>query len=156
MGSQKGRFRNWIRNFNNSYGYPGYSSEYSLSARIGKHYCPYCDELLQIKRKKQIVDSDSEEFKKFSYYPEGGNIPGIVEFNWDVFYCANCDIEIDISDMGKYEREIKKTGMKVDFDAIRAGKNIDSKIGKTGAIFLIMGLLCALFILIAYVIGSFL
>ena len=105
----------------------GYESEYSISARIGKHFCPYCNNTLQVKRKKQVVDMASEEAKKFSYYPIGGIYSKYVEFRWDVFYCANCNIEIPIGDILIYERKLKKAGGNLDFDEFRKGFNIAGK-----------------------------
>ena len=140
-------FRNW-----DEYGYPGYSNEYSISARIGKHYCPYCSSLLEIKRKKQMVNSKTEEHKKFSSYAIGGNIGGNVEFNWDVFYCENCNIELSIEDMLGYERNLKKTGVKSNFDAFRKGKPVSAKKLNKRQTFLFISLVIAMLIVVAYMI----
>ena len=102
-------------------GIQGWKSAYSISARIGKHYCPYCNNLLSLTRKKQIVNSESEEAKGFNYTSmfEGGSLYGNIEFSWDAFHCDSCDMEVSVKDMRRYERELRKTGVCTDFDAIR-------------------------------------
>ena len=115
MGRVSSRVSNRFSNNENQ----GYFSEYSISARIGKHYCPYCNNLLKIKRKKQIFHFNSEEARSFNYYPLGGGRFEYAEFNWDVFYCEICNLEISIRDMRSYEHELKKTGGNIDFNSIR-------------------------------------
>ena len=128
MGKIKDKYRNWAQNWDVG---QGYYSVHSISARIGKHFCPHCHRLLQIKRKKQVFHSESEEAKKFNYYAYGGNLRGYNEYNWDVYYCASCDLEISIEDMRRYERALKKAGGNVDFDAFRELTNSpDRKVNK--------------------------
>jgi len=124
MGSLRDRYSNWVRNWD---GVQGFKGEHSISARIGEHYCPYCNGALEVKTKKQIVNSESEEAKHFDFSSDGGRLQGNIEFRWDVYYCANCNIEIDIGDMRSYERELKKTGGNVDFDAIRERNKLPNK-----------------------------
>ena len=133
----------------------GFSSEYSISARIGKHFCPYCNSLLQIRRKKQIVNSESEEVKNFSYYAYGGNMRGDTEFNWDVFYCPDCDKEIPTGDMISYERKLRKTGEIVDFDAFRKNKYCPDKKTNKWRFFLYACLVALVFTLIIIMISNF-
>jgi len=115
MVSLRDRYSNWVRN---RVGIQGYSIDYSISSRIGKHYCPYCNELLQIKIKEQVVNTESEEAKNFEFYAYGGSLGGNIDYKWDVFYCASCGIDISTGDMYRYERELKKVGGNVDFDAL--------------------------------------
>jgi len=87
--------------------------------------------LLQIRRKKQIVNSESEEAKNFNHYAYGGNIGGNTEFNWDVFYCAKCDLELSTDDITLYERKKKKAYGNLDFDTFRRDKyRSDKKVNK--------------------------
>ena len=112
------RIKKWQEELNdetrNLSGVQGHQSIYSLSARIGKHYCPYCYELLQVVKKSQIVNSESEEAKDFDFSGSnsgdisGGRLRGNIKFTWDVYYCAKCNIEISIKDMRYYEHEQKR------------------------------------------------
>lgn len=108
------RYHNWIRNMD---GVQGFQIEHSYSARIGKHYCPYCHSLLQVKQKKQIVNSESEEAKNFDFSSGGEALIGNIEFKWDIFYCEHCNKEIPTGDIYQYERVLKKKGGYVNFDA---------------------------------------
>ena len=121
VGRIKDRFSNWVRNWD---GVQGTSSVYSISARTGKHYCPYCKGLLQIKRKQQIVNSETEEAKKFDFSAYEGSMIGNIKFIWDVFYCEDCNIEISTGDIYRFEQELIKNGGNIDFDEFQKGKNI--------------------------------
>ena len=116
MGKLRERYSNWIRNWK---GIQGFNDEYVVSARIGKNYCPYCRGLLQVKRKTQIVNSESEEARKFDFSMHGGSQKGNIRFTWDVYYCENCDKELSIADIRRYEKELKRIGGNADFDEIR-------------------------------------
>ena len=116
MGKLREKYSSWIRNWD---GVQGFNIDYSISARIGKHYCPYCSDLLQIKRIKRIVNSESEEAKNFDFSSPAGSLVGNIEFRWDVFYCANCNKELSIRDMRRYERALIRAGGNADFDAVR-------------------------------------
>jgi len=106
MGRIKDRIRNWQ-------GIQGYSSWWSMSARVRKHYCPRCYGLLEVIRKSQIVNSESEEAKYFNFPCfEGARAIGNVKFTWDVYYCERCSAEILIGDMRAYERELKRLGIR--------------------------------------------
>ena len=65
------RYRNWVRSWD---GVQGFQRDYSISARIGQHYCPYCNNLLQIRRKSQIVNSESEESRTLDFSADGGRL----------------------------------------------------------------------------------
>ena len=87
----------------------GYSSSYSISARMGKHYCPDCNGLLTVERISKVVNSESEEAKDFDFdgINEGRKI-GNVEFTWDVYYCASCDVGFTLKHIIGLEDEKKK------------------------------------------------
>ena len=110
--------------------------EYSFSARIGKHYCPYCNNLLQAKTKKRKIYYDSEEAK---YYPTlGGLLRGYTEVKWDVFYCEKCDKDISIGDVFAYRRALEKAGGDIDFNTFLKWKDIPgNRINKVLGILLI-------------------
>lgn len=81
-----------------------------------KHYCKLCNGELTVKRIKKTVNSKSPEAKDFDFSFSGGDggfMFGDVEFSFEIFYCSNCDNEISIKEMKKYEREQKRCrGMK--------------------------------------------
>ena len=80
--------------------------EYNISARVEKHYCPNCQELLQVIKKSQIVHSDSGEAQNFDFSsrsPEGGMMTGNVKFIWDIYYCVKCNSEMNIRDVRKHD-----------------------------------------------------
>ena len=125
MESIRDKHSNYLRNLD---GIQGYSTEFYFSARIGKHYCPYCNGLLKIRRKEQIVNSESEGAKKFSLYTYGGGSGGNFLLAWDVYCCTNCDKEISTGIILDYERELKKIGGNIDFDAfLERNKNPNLK-----------------------------
>ena len=122
-----GRIKDWIKNWNDELsdeirhykGVQGFKVERSISARVGQHYCPYCHGGLQVKKKIQIVNSETEEAKNFDFSTSEGRLRGNIKFHWDVFYCGKCDIELPVGDILCYERELKKTGAHVSFNAFR-------------------------------------
>lgn len=78
-----------------------------------KHYCPWCDNLLSKKLNHKIVNSNSEEAKKYkSLYSstDGGSIIG--NFDSDIrhhlFYCGSCDKEIEHKTLFSYEKVMAK------------------------------------------------
>ena len=147
-----GRFRDWVRNWD---GVQGYMTERSISARIGKHYCPYCNNLLHVRIKTHIVNSESEEANNFDFHTFGGNMIGNIKFNWDVFYCEYCNVEFAIRDIIRYERELKKTDENVDFDLFRERSKHLSGNGNKWMSFLKKILLVVVFVLILIMIAYF-
>ena len=105
FGKMKQKQKDWIRNLK---GIQGYSASYSISGRIGKHYCHTCNELLKIIRVEKVVNSESEEAKDFDFSFDEGRKIGNVKFSRDIYYCAKCDSEISIRDQRQYERDRRK------------------------------------------------
>ena len=138
MGKIRESYRDWVRNLD---GIQGFESRRSISARIGKHYCPYCNDLLQIRIKNRIVNSESEDAKHFNFSAYEGSMIGNVKFSWDVFYCGNCNIEIPIGDILIYERKLKKAEGNLDFDEFRKGSSPSNKIIRGWFNYLVMGML---------------
>ena len=75
---------------------------------VKKHNCPKCATVLTTKKLKKIVNSKSEEAKDFDFSAIDARFFGDVEFTWYVFYCENCDIEINRKEMKKYEKAQKR------------------------------------------------
>ena len=74
-----------------------------------EHFCPICNEKIQVKRTKKIVNSKSEEAKNFdfSFSGDGGFMSGDVEFIFEVFYCSSCKKEFSIKEIRNFERKRK-------------------------------------------------
>jgi len=90
----------------------GFKTTYSISARTKNHYCPKCDELLEVVRKEQVVNSKSEEAKNFDFSDNGdmsGVLHGNIRFKWDAFYCSKCNIETPVGIIFRYNRERRKS-----------------------------------------------
>ena len=115
MGSIREKISDYYRNLD---GIQGYASQVYFSARIGKHYCPYCKGLLQLTRKEEIVNSESDRYKRFS-----SDARGNIQYMWEVYYCEACDKEMHTGIILDYERELKKTGGNIDFDEFQERKN---------------------------------
>lgn len=78
-----------------------------------KHYCPWCDDLLSKKMNHKIINSNSEETKKYERLyssTDGGSIIG--NFDSDirhhVFYCDTCNREIEHKTLFSYKKTKKQ------------------------------------------------
>jgi len=106
----------WFQNMNqkrkerirNLKGIQGYSKSYSISARIGEHYCRVCNELLKINRNDKIINSESDEAEDFDFSFDESRKIGNIKFSWDVYHCAKCDLYISTKEQRRYEREKRK------------------------------------------------
>jgi len=98
------KLQQWIRNWK---GIQGWSRNYSISARIGKHYCPNCQSLLTLKEKNRVVNSASEEANYFDFHNVDNYMIGNVKFIWDVYYCEKCNLETSVKDIRIIERKQK-------------------------------------------------
>ena len=58
---------------------------------IKKHYCPYCNEKLEKTKTETIVNSKSEEAKKYDFSNGDGFLVGNIKFIRTVFRCNKCD-----------------------------------------------------------------
>ena len=94
-------------------GLHGFSTEFSLSARFRKHYCPICNKLLKVIRKQQVVNSEDEEASKFDFNFMEGTIIGNVDFRWDAYYCIGCEKEFSIKEVRFLERKQKSNRKKL-------------------------------------------
>ena len=58
-----------------------------------KHYCPYCNELLEKTKTETVVNSKSEEAKNYDFFQPGGDgyMMGNIKFIRTVFRCNKCD-----------------------------------------------------------------
>ena len=77
------------------------------------NYCPICNSKLIIKTNHKIVPFHSKESKKYSdFFEDFNGHPMINELNKNikhkVFYCSNCDLELEKVTVFSYNNMIKK------------------------------------------------
>ena len=73
-----------------------------------KHFCPNCNNLLEVIKVSKIVNSKDPESVKFSFRLGDGYMIGNVKFIWDEFKCPACSYQISVRDFRKAEREQKR------------------------------------------------
>ena len=88
-----------------------YIFENPFYVKLKKHYCPKCNKVLTVRKIDKVVNSMSGEAKSFDFDNGENSMRGDVKFIWNVFYCSDCNKEITIKDMKKYELS-KKRGNK--------------------------------------------
>ena len=76
-------------------------------ARLGKHYCMYCHELLEVIEKSKMVNYKSKEAKDFNFnwFGVGNYMIGNIKFTWDEYYCPKCNENFSIREISIYERK---------------------------------------------------
>ena len=72
-----------------------------------KHFCPNCNNLLEVIKVSKIVNSENPE-PGFSFNFGDTYMIGNVKFVWDEFKCPACSYQISVRDFRKAEREQKK------------------------------------------------
>lgn len=73
-----------------------------------KHFCPFCQCKLDVRRIRRLINSKSNEAKDYDFSFSGGDVGfmfGDVEFSLEVFYCPTCEKEFSIKEMKRIERE---------------------------------------------------
>lgn len=99
------KLQQWIRNWK---GIQHWQRTYSVSARIGKHFCPNCQSMLKLKEKSQVVNSESDEAKNFDFLATESYMLGNVKFVWEVYCCEKCNLETSIKDIRINKRKMLK------------------------------------------------
>ncbi len=76
-----------------------------------KHYCSNCNGLLERKKREKIVNSHSEEAKKYDFSMPGGDtfLIGDVKFVTYYFECSDCGRKYEISELKRIEKLKRKT-----------------------------------------------
>ncbi len=76
-----------------------------------KHYCVDCNSLLIRKKHEKIVNSKSEEARKFDFSSPGGDgyMFGNVKFITYHFECSDCARKYEISELKALEKKAKKS-----------------------------------------------
>lgn len=71
---------------------------------LKKHFCPICGSKLELRYVSRIVNSKSPEAKDYDFSVGDTFFVGNVEFRTRFFHCLNCQIDISIQEMKKYEK----------------------------------------------------
>lgn len=96
----------------------GYKGSHSITARVGRHYCPQCKTQLLVRRKSVVIDPDSEDAKNFDFTTsDGSQMLGNIQFSWDVFFCECCNSEKDLQEVFKFEKMNKRIAVKYLYNA---------------------------------------
>ncbi|TYQ15483.1 UNVERIFIED_CONTAM: hypothetical protein Cloal_1941 [Acetivibrio alkalicellulosi] len=73
-----------------------------------KHYCLKCNSKMKLIKCSKIINSKSEEAKKYDFELGNTFLIGDIEFVWDELKCFKCGFQISIKEKKKLEREHKK------------------------------------------------
>lgn len=75
-----------------------------------KHNCPVCKRKLEKMKVSKIVNSKSDEAKKFDFSFAGGDgfMSGNVKFIWTEFNCPRCDKNYSINEIYMIEKNAKQ------------------------------------------------
>ena len=73
-----------------------------------KHFCPNCNNLLEVIKVSKIVNSKDPESVKFDFRLGDGYMIGNVKCIWDEFKCPACSYQISVRDFRKAEYEQKR------------------------------------------------
>lgn len=84
-----------------------YSSPFFVYCK--KHFCPQCGTELGRIRVSKVVNSKSPEAKDFDFHHVDCYLSGNVKFTWTEFKCPQCEFQIKINDLIKYERNQRKS-----------------------------------------------
>ncbi|MBQ8447736.1 MAG: hypothetical protein IJX27_02250 [Clostridia bacterium] len=74
---------------------------------LRNHFCPYCDEIVNITTESKVVNSKSPEAKDFDFSDACGdvNMVGNIKFTWTAFECPVCKRRFSVDEMKKLEND---------------------------------------------------
>lgn len=75
---------------------------------LKKHFCPKCGNKLELRDAIKIVNSKSPEAKDYDFSVGDTYFVGDVEFRTRYFHCSNCQLDISIKEMKKYEKNKRR------------------------------------------------
>ena len=73
-----------------------------------KHYCPACNSKLKPTKVAKVVNSKSEEAKKFDFSAGDVFMCGNIKFIWKELKCNSCCCTYSINDVKVFEKKAKK------------------------------------------------
>ena len=72
-----------------------------------KHYCPTCNSKLKPTKVAKVVNSKSEEAKKFDFSAGDVYMLGNIKFIWTELKCIDCNCTYSIKEIKTIERNMK-------------------------------------------------
>ena len=72
-----------------------------------KHYCPACSSELKPTKVAKVVNSKSEEAKKFDFSAGDVYMLGNIKFIWTELKCVDCNCTYSIKEMKTIEKNMK-------------------------------------------------
>lgn len=74
---------------------------------IKKHFCPCCGNRLSTKNDSVIINSESNEAKKYDFSVGDTYMIGNIKFTTKKFVCKNCNFEASIEELKLLEKKSK-------------------------------------------------
>ena len=75
--------------------------------RFKKHYCPYCNVLVERIKVSKVVNSKSPESSEFASLGEDGFAIGNIKYIWTAFRCPRCGKKFSVKEIRKIEKLYK-------------------------------------------------
>ncbi len=69
-----------------------------------KHYCPQCNNKLELKYDSKIINSNSPEARDYDFSLGDTYLVGDVEFRTRCFYCTDCKRKFSVTEMKLIEK----------------------------------------------------
>ena len=89
----------------------GYKKEWQSPfwVNLRNHFCPDCDETVNVTTESKVVNSKSPEAKNYDFSDACGetNLVGNIKFTWTVFECPVCKRRFTVSEMKQIEKNEK-------------------------------------------------
>ncbi len=73
--------------------------------RFRKHYCPACMSLLEATKVSKIINSKSEEAKKYDFSSGDTYLAGNIKFIWTEFMCTACGKTYSLQEISEIEKQ---------------------------------------------------
>ena len=87
----------------------GYKREWQSPfwTNLRNHFCPDCDEIVNVTTESKVVNSKSPEAKDFDFSDACGdvNMVGNIKFTWTVFECPVCKRRFSVKEMKQIEND---------------------------------------------------
>ena len=84
---------------------------------LRNHFCPDCDEVVNVTTESKVVNSKSPEAKNYDFSDACGevNMVGNIKFTWTVFECPVCKRRFSVKEMKQIEKSEKGKRPKSDY-----------------------------------------
>lgn len=93
---------------------------------LKEHYCPHCKAPLFLVKVSKIVNSFSPEAKDYDFSGVDTSLVGDIEFIWKEFKCPDCEAQMPIDDVKKYEA-LQRKQAQLERKKAKAEKRLQNK-----------------------------